>query len=181
MIRQILLALVVSAASAVACASEVGDLAREAEAKAAAGQQMEAVEALRQAIQVLTAKGPLLLRRVQFITEPPQGFGVYQPRKSNVFKAGEPLIVYAEPVGMGWAKSGGFNRARIATDFEIRSPEGKILAGQHDFGRFDFASHDRNQEVMTHLTLTLSGAPAGRYVLGATYRDRQIGESRASV
>ena len=178
MIRRMIVVLAAMAgALGPSLAGEIADLGREAEAKANAGQHIEAVETLRRAIAVLTAKGPLALRRVQFITEPPKGFGIFQRRASNVFKPGEPLIVYAEPVGMGWTSEGGLNNARIATDFEIRSPDGKILGGQRDFGRFDFASHDQNQEIMTHLTIRLTGAPPGRYVFAATYRDQISGKS----
>jgi hypothetical protein len=160
-----------------ALAGEVENLAREAEAKAKAGDSIAAVEMLRRAVGVLAAQGPLALRRVQFIAEPPKGFGIYKPRANNLFKSGEPLIVYAEPIGMGWKAEGAMNRALMAADFEIRTPDGKILGGQKDFGRFEFASHDQNQEIMTHLTIRVSGAPAGKYVFAATYRDQVSGKS----
>jgi hypothetical protein len=178
MIKQTMIALAMLATSAgSAFAGEIEDLARDAEAKAKAGRHLDAVETLRRAIGSLTAKGPLTLRRVQFIAEPPKGFGIYQPRANNVFRAGEPLIVYAEPIGMGWKAADGINHAHVATDFEIRTTDGKILGGQKDFGKFEFASRDQNQEIMTHLTIRLSGAPAGRYVFAATYRDQVNGKS----
>ena len=178
MIRRTIIALAMLASTpAPILAGEIEDLAREAEAKAKAGQYIEAVEILRRAIGALAAKGPLTLRRVQFIAEPPKGFGIYRPRDGNVFRPGEPLIVYAEPIGMGWKAADGINRSHIVTDFEIRTPDGKILGGQKDFGRFEFASRDQNQEIMTHLTIRLSGAPAGSYVFGATYRDQVNGKS----
>jgi hypothetical protein len=158
-------------------AGEIEDLARDAEAKAKAGQHIEAVEALRRAINLLAAKAPLTLRRVQFIAEAPKGFGIYQPRANNVFRAGEPLIVYAEPVGMGWSAAADVNRAHVAADFEIRTTDGKILGGQKDFGAFEFTSRDQNHEIMTHLTIRLSGVRPGRYVFAATYRDQVSGKS----
>jgi hypothetical protein len=152
-------------------AGEIEDLGRQAEKQANAGQHLEAVQTLRRAINVLTAKGPLVLRHVQFIREPPRGFGIYQPRASNVFRPGEPLIVYAEPVGLAWKTEGAINRAQVATDFEIRTPDGKILGGQKEFGKFEFNSRERSQDIMTHLTITLNGAPSASYVLTVTYRD----------
>jgi hypothetical protein len=160
-----------------ALAGQIEDMAREAAAKAKAGDPVAAVEILRQAIATLTAEGPLSLRRVQFVAEPPKGFGIYKPRADNVFKPGEPLIIYAEPVGMGWKAENGMRHALVAADFEIRTPAGKILGGQKNFGRFEFTSHEQNQEVMTHLTIRLSGAPAGKYVFAATYRDQMNGKS----
>jgi len=160
-----------------AVAGEVEDLAREAEAKAKAGDTVAAVETLRRAIAVLAAQGPLTLRKVQFIAEPPKGFGIYKTRADNVFKPGEPLIIYAEPIGMGWKTEGRVNRALVAADFEIRTPDGKILGGQKNFGRFEFNSNEQNQEIMTHLTIRLSGAPPGGYVFAATYRDQVSGKT----
>lgn len=78
---------------------------------------------------------------------------------------------------MGWKTADGVNRAHIVTDFEIRTPDEKVLGGQKDFGRFEFASRDKNQEIMTHLTITLSGAPSGQYVFAATYRDQVSSKS----
>ncbi len=158
-------------------AGEIEDLGRKAEKQANAGQHLEAVETLRRAYNVLTAKGPLVLRRVQFITEPPQGMGIYQPRASNVFRPGEPLIVYAEPVGLAWKTEGAINRAQVATDFAVRTSDGKILGGQREFGKFEFNSREHNHDIMTHLTITINGAPPASYVLMTTYRDLVSGKS----
>lgn len=178
MIRRTMLAVTFWAGWAgLSLAGEIEDLAREAEAKANAGQHLEAVETLRRALDSLMARGPLALRRVQFISEPPKGFGIYQPRANNVFRAGEPLIVYAEPVGMGWRTEGDVHRAQVVTDFEIRASDGRVLGGQKEFGRFQFDSRERNLEVMTHLTIRLSGAPRGSYVFQAAYRDQVNGKS----
>jgi hypothetical protein len=158
-------------------AGEIADLGRAAEKQANAGEHTEAVDTLRRAIDAVLAKGPLVLRRVQFITEPPRGFGIYQPRAGNVFRPGEPLIVYAEPVGVGWKADRGVNRTLIVTDFEVRTQDGKLLGGQKEFGKFEFNSREPQHEMMTHLTIRINGAPADRYVLTATYRDLISGKS----
>src|SRR5262245_49967969 len=72
MIRQAAIALALLAGSlGAAAAGEIEDLGRPAEKHASAGQHLEAIETLRRAINVLAAKGPVLMRKVQFITEPP--------------------------------------------------------------------------------------------------------------
>jgi hypothetical protein len=178
MIRQTTIALALLAGSIGAGgAGEIEDLARQAEKQASAGQHLEAIETLRRALNLQAAKGPLLLRRVQFITEPPKGFSIYNPRPSNVFPVGEPLIVYAEPIGMTWKTEGAFNRAAIATDFLIRTSDGKILGGQKEFGKFEFNTRDFNQEIHTHLTLTITGVKPSNYALSVTYRDLVGGKS----
>lgn len=174
--RMILALALLGGAAGAAFSQDLQAAAREAEAQAKAGKHLAAVETMRRAITAMTAKGPLLLRNVQFITDVPRGFGAYQPRPKAEFKPGEPLLIYAEPVGIGWRTEGGINRAEIAVDFEIRR-DNKVLGGKKDFGRFDFASREQNQEINTHLTITVSGAPAGRYVVAATYRDQVGGKS----
>ena len=52
-----------------------------------------------------------------------------------------------------------------------------MLAGQKGFGRFDFKSHVPNTEYMANLTLNVSGAPAGDYVLELTVNDEFSGNS----
>ena len=153
-------------------AGEIADLAREAEAKTDAGQHVEAVELLRRAQVALAAKIPLSFRKVEFITEEPGGFGMFKPRAGRVFRQGEPLIVYTEPVGVGWKRQGDRFQSLVVFDFTVRTKDGEVLGGRKDFGRLAFTSHVANQEIMAHLTIRLSGAPAGEYVLELTFRDQ---------
>src|SRR5438045_3874313 len=50
-------------------------------------------------------KMPLSVRRAVFEKQRAEGFGMYQERPSNVFKPGEKLIAYVEPVGYGWKEA----------------------------------------------------------------------------
>ena len=117
-------------------------------------------------------KTPLTVRRALFVADHPHGFGMYQERASNVFKPGEALVVYAEPVGYG-AKDGGNGLLEFgfAVDFLIKSPDGQILTGQQDFARLTQQSHIRNLEFMLLLTLNVTGALPGDYVVEYKLRD----------
>jgi hypothetical protein len=162
-------------------AGEIADLARDAEAKLQAGKSVEAIGNLQRALRLAHDQSPLVLRKAVFVSERPAGFGIYKERPDNVFKPGVPLIAYVEPVGIGWAKQdGGTFHSLLTVDFEIRSPDGEILTGKRDFGRFEFTSREQNTEVMTDLTLSLTGAPPGKYVFGVIYHDKTTGKS-ASV
>ena len=66
----------------------------------------------------------------------PEGFAAYKPRDNNGFAADEPLIVYTEPIGVAWKKDGDEFSSKLTVDFEIRTPDGKVLAGQKGFGEF---------------------------------------------
>lgn len=152
-------------------AGQLQDLAARAEAEATAGKHVAAIETLRAAMLVLWDRSPLTIRRALFVQERAQGFGIYNERPSNVFKQGEKILVYAEPVGFKWSKIQQFHRSEIMADFELRQPDGKVLAKRENFGQFKFTSRVRNTEYMANLNFAFTGLPAGKYVLGTTFRD----------
>jgi hypothetical protein len=170
-------ALLVVGAS-IASAGDIADLAKDAEAKLQAGQSVAAIETLRHAVALADARSALSFRKAIFVAQAGGGYGIYNQRLDNMFKSGEPLIAYVEPIGVGWAAlDGGVFRSALTADFEIRSPEGRILAGKRDFGHFEFFSHEQNKEIRTDVTVTLTDAPAGKYVLGMTYHDTVTGKT----
>ena len=107
----------------------------------------------------------------------PEGFAAYEPRDNNVFTADEPLIVYTEPIGVDWTKDGDEFSTKLSVDFEIRSPDGKVLAGQRGFGEFALSAREPPLDFMTHVKLDVTGAPAGHYILGLTMHDTKSGKS----
>src|SRR5262245_19571021 len=110
-------------------------------------QSLQEVEKRDAAVIEAWDKTPLTVRRAVFVSEHPKGFGQYVERKSKVFPAGEKLVAYVEPVGYGWklAGDGGFEFG-FAVDFLIKTPDGKVLAGQEDFAKLSEASRSRNRE-----------------------------------
>src|ERR1700716_3315816 len=77
---------------------------------------------------------PLTVRRALFVVEHATGFGMYTQRQSNVFKPGEELIAYAEPVGYGWKPKGtGLFEFGFDVGFVIKKPNGEILGGNQNF------------------------------------------------
>jgi hypothetical protein len=115
---------------------------------------------------------PLAVRKAIFVSEHPQGYGEYVERADNVFKPGEKLVAYAEPVGYGWKDIGkGEYEFGFKADFLIKSSDGKVLGGQEDFADLTQKSHERNREFMVVLTLSLSDAPPGEYLLEYKLRD----------
>lgn len=177
-LREFLLSLLVLASTVTTAApGEITDLASEAEAKLQAGKAVEALEDLRKAVRRAHNQSALAFRKALFVAEPPGGFGIYKPRPNAVFKKGEPLVAYVEPVGVGWEKKGPDTyHALLTADFEVRNLQGDILAGKRDFGNFEFTSMEENTEIMTKVTLNLTGAPAGKFILGVIYHDKTTGK-----
>lgn len=149
------------------------DAATSAESKAAAGDTIGAYEIMRQAVGDFAATLPLTLGKVVFVSGVPSAYGIYTPRKDSVFKQGEALVTYVEPIGLTWkpAAEGGKQQTNFTVDFELLDKKGEVLAAQKTFGNFTFTGFFRNQEIFTHLTLDISGAAIGDYVLRYTIND----------
>jgi|HubBroStandDraft_6_1064221.scaffolds.fasta_scaffold325576_2 hypothetical protein len=139
---------------------------------AVSAQSLQEIDRRYAAVLEAWEKTPLTVRRALFVSDHPHGFGLYQERASNVFKPGEALVTYAEPVGYGAKDAGnGLLEFGFAVDFLIKSPDGQILTGQQDFARLAQQSHVRNLEFMLLLTLNVTGAPSGDYVVEYKLRD----------
>jgi hypothetical protein len=123
---------------------------------------------------------PLLLQNAVFIDGSADGFGMFDPRADARFAPGEPIVVYAEPLGYGWEETEpGVFRFGFDIDLLVKSATGKVLGGQDGFGKFRFASRTRNREIMLTLTLTLDDFPPGDYQV--TYNVREIAGGKAGA
>jgi hypothetical protein len=117
---------------------------------------------------------PLTERKIAFVTADPTSYGSYDERTSNVFKLGEKIITYVEPIGFTWANnSDGTFSYGLSADMLVKRSDGKILGGQEKVVDLVKISHVRNQELMLVLSLSLNDADPGDYVIEYTLRDAQ--------
>jgi hypothetical protein len=136
------------------------------------------LDALQAAVTDAWQKMPLTVRRVLFVTEKPPMIGSWTERPSNVFKAGEPMLTYMEPVGYTWKANGDRYDLGLTTDFVVRSVDGKILGGQENFAKIGFTNRLKIQEMMVNLTMTLDAIPPGNYVL--VYKLHDLGSDKTA-
>lgn len=141
---------------------------------------IEAIDTARASVVEALSKSPLGFRRILFVSEVPEGFAAYQPRPNNIFAPDESLIVYTEPIGVAWTKNGDEFSSKLVVDFDIRSPDGKVLAGQKGFGEFALSAREEPLDFMTHIKLDVTGAPEGSYILGLTIHDTNSGKSMST-
>jgi hypothetical protein len=136
-------------------------------------QSLQDVDARETALIEVWEKTPLTIREAVFVARAPAGYGMEEPRPNNVFKSGEPLVTYIEPIGYGWrALDPHTFEFGFDVDFVIKSKDGdRVLAEQKNFGHLVEHSQLRNLEFMVTLTLNLTGAPPGDYILAYTLRD----------
>lgn len=160
-------------------AQDVTALAKEAQAAAKDGKPLEAYDKMRQATLKMWSAGPLDFRKALFVTKPPSGFGIYNPRPDSIFKPGEKLILYVEPVGFTWKPKDGLNHAALSADLVLKSEEGAIMGEQEGFATFTFDSREENLEVMSAVTIDFTEAPAGRYSAELKFTDT-LGDKSAT-
>jgi hypothetical protein len=136
--------------------------------------ELARINALQDAVADAWQRMPLTERRVVFVAASPEGYGVYEERKSTVFKAGEKLITYVEPIGYTWtANADGTYTYGVAVDFLVKRSDGKVLGGQEKFLKFTRRSRVRNQELMLVLSLSLDGIKPGEYMVEYKLYDNQ--------
>ena len=70
----------------------------------AGGRTVEAINALDEAASALWEQAPLVFRRAIFVQQPARALAPTASAPNNSFAAGEPLLVYGEPIGFGWKK-----------------------------------------------------------------------------
>jgi hypothetical protein len=103
-------------------------------------ESLAAINGARAAMIDVLNNAPLGFRRILFVKEVPDRFGAYKSRGNTVFAPDEPLIIYTEPIGVAWKQDGDEYSSKLVVDFEIRSPDGRVLAGQKGFGDSRLAS-----------------------------------------
>lgn len=141
---------------------------------------IQAIDSARGVVTEALSKAPLGFRHILFVSGVPEGFAAYTPRGNNQFSQGEPLIIYSEPIGVTWKKDGDQFSSKLVVDFEIRTPDGKVLAGQKGFGEFALTSREPPLDFMTHIKLDVTGALQGSYILGLTMHDTNSGKATTS-
>jgi hypothetical protein len=111
------------------------------------------------------------------------GYGIYEVHKSNVFKPGEKIVLYIEPVGFTHKPITGTNKeilylSNFTADVIISDKAGKVLGGVQNLPVSEILSHHRNNEVSLTVSLTQSNPfPVGNYMVKYLIRDVPSGST----
>lgn len=167
----------ISMTTGVARGGPIADHAAEAEQLLESGDSVGAAEALDRAFEVIWEQSPLVFRKVLFVADS-SGYGFYNERDSDVFQPGEPLIVYAEPVGFAYGKNKvGGTEISLVADFVLTDTDGKELLSQDDFLEVTLPVRYHNREFQVKFTVNLTGLPTGSYVAKFHVRDKHSDKS----
>jgi hypothetical protein len=106
------------------------------------------------------------------------GYGIYDEHRSNIFKPGEPIVLYVEPIGFTHKKltdeSGNalYNVKLIPSVIISSKIDNK--SASIDFPPFAFTSHSKNTEAELTITVTQNTPiPEGEYKILYTIKDAQ--------
>ena len=106
------------------------------------------------------------------------GFGVYQPHNSSIFRPGEKIVLYIEPVGYSYKPIGSMFLMNFTGDLLISDKAGHVLGGFQNLPLSTILSHHKNRELTLTVSLTQTKPfPPGNYVLKYTIHDIPTGKS----
>lgn len=157
-----------------ATAGPVADAAAAIEAKLGQGDAGGALTAAGDLYAQVWAQNPALgFSQALLVAENATGYGVYNPRPTNVFKKGEPILIYCEPSGFDYAKPGaGLYSVNLIVDLQVLDASGNQLANAPEATEYNMTSRHQNREVQANITYTLDGIQPGHYTLVTTLRDK---------
>ncbi len=165
-----------AAIEAGAQASDISQLATEADNLLQQAKPANALSAFDQATDAFWKASPLQFRTAVFV-DAVTGFGQYRPRGEATFHSGETATVYLAPVGYGFIADAGSVRVEMTTGVEIRTPGGLILAKTDDFGNVVWQGLTKSHEVPLKIAVPLPDLKPGDYVLHLTVGDRASAKS----
>lgn len=130
------------------------------------------LDSAEQKLDEVWARLPFSTRHVHFVSRKADNIGDYEARADNVFKKGEKLMTYIEPVGFTRKAAGDGFQVNTIVDLEVLSGDKKTtLNGQKAFFTHTVKSRGRVRDLFLNMTLSLDGAPAGDYVVAYTLHD----------
>jgi hypothetical protein len=118
-----------------------------------------------------------------FVSSEPGGYGIYEERKSNVFKPGETFLLYVEPLGYTYGTVTDEDGNTLYTmnftlDFIISDKNGNILGGQEDVPVSNIVSYHQNKELNLDVSIDQSSPfPPGDYIITYRITDENSGKS----
>ena len=113
-----------------ALAGPIADAAAQVESQLNAGDAAGALLALGEIYSQVWAQNLTIgFTQGLLVSQPSTGYGVYNPRPTNVFKKGEPILIYCEPFGFDYSTPGeGLYSVNLFVDLQVLDASGNQLA-----------------------------------------------------
>lgn len=171
--------LIALASAGAGLAGPVADTAAEIEAKLAASDGVGAISAAQDLLaSVWSQTTELTFGQALLVEQEATGYGVYNPRPTNIFKPGEKILLYCEPMGFDYGNPGeGLWSVNFFIDLQILDAGGSQLANLPEVTQYNMVSRHLNREIPANITYVLQGIKPGRYTLVTTLRDKNSQKS----
>ena len=144
---------------------------KKAQQEYGAGDFIEVQRALRGAMMAISNEAPLSVHYFDPVTEEAPNFANITVRKDNIYKSGEPILLYAEPMGYAFYHENDVLQFGFEADFELIDAKGKILGGQKEFQSWVVDSKAPTVDFFMNLTYTFTGLKPGKYTVRTTLHD----------
>lgn len=167
-----LTALLILIWSPLAAAGPVVDAATKAEALAAEGKTVEALDALDQAADAVWTAGPLAFRKVVLVDSTSEG-GIYEARSDSTFKPDDKLSVYVEPVGYGY----GDGSIGFTADLALKNATGQTLSETADVFSLSAPLAAGRRELSLTISFKVPFLRPGDYTAIITMHDQNSDKS----
>jgi hypothetical protein len=131
-----------------------------------------AILALQKAISAVEEGLPLAVKNVRLVEDTTH----YRTRSSNVYEAGEPILISCLLTGHGFVRDGPNYVIDITTDFLILAADGKVLGSREEAFRFSHTSPAPVPEFPLDLSYVITDAPKGTYSIHTVVRDINSGK-----
>ncbi len=159
-------------AASIAPAGDAGRLLRESQQALKAGDTATALKKADQATFSLWQQAPFKVAYWTLQKGKAGGYGMFQPREDNVYLKNEPIYIYIEPWAYKLAQLAPdvFGLA-LAMDAYILDNSGNVLLGKENFLKVAKKSHRRARQMYINVTMNLTDAPAGKYIIKLVVKD----------
>ena len=162
-LRAILILMTTAAFCGAVAAGSIAEKGAEAENQVAAGDPAAAIETLDAAIAEIWDAMPLTVRKAVPV-DSATGYGVYAERENTVYKTGEKVLVYVEPIGFTYGRGPlGDRLISLGVDLAILDADGDQVFGKEDLMRLELPVRYRNREFFLTLNINLETPPPGKY------------------
>lgn len=167
-------ALILALAALPLQAGPVADAAAGIEARLAAEDYDTALAGARDLLGQIWEQTPAIgFSQSILVSESATGYGIYNARPNDIYKKGEPILLYAEPYGFGYGSPGeGLHSIGFIVDLQVLDASGAELANVPGVTQLDLNSRYMNREFQANITYSLDGIEAGKYTLVTTLRDK---------
>jgi len=168
--------LVCAAVAILAMAGAVPSLAQTSRPELSADEALARLDRLDDEIAKVWASSPLAFRHVSVVNSA-AGFGDFERRNSDTFKAGEILMVYVEPVGFTYVLAKERYWLALSVDLAIENDAGQIISEGEDLFLIDDSSRIQIREFHMVLSVKIPQIKAGEYKAVYQVRDMNSGKT----